>query len=126
MFICCRAVYKHGNIDVNLYLSIFRLHIYQRQSTRLLTAVPLVRVQQEGVKSLVNRNACIMSKLTGRKCGKEIVALIGKGCELEDISSLIPERLNQVIDELRKETLELISGYETFDKWFWIREKTEE
>lgn len=67
-----------------------------------------------------------MSKLTGRKCGKEIVALIGKGCELEDISSLIPERLNQVIDELRKETLELISGYETFDKWFWIREKTEE
>lgn len=43
----------------------------------------------------------IVKKLKGKKCNEEIIELVLKGCELEDIVSLIPEELNDVIDELK-------------------------
>lgn len=55
-----------------------------------------------------------------KECNKQIIELIEKGCELEDINSLLPDKLNQVLDELKKETLKLIDNYETFDSSFWI------
>ncbi|MBD5476859.1 MAG: DUF3969 family protein [Lachnospiraceae bacterium] len=32
-----------------------------------------------------------------KKCNEKIIDLIAKGCELEDIASLLPERLDEVI-----------------------------
>lgn len=43
-------------------------------------------------------------------------------CTGDRIHSLLPDRLNQVIDELKNEMPELIDRYETFDRSFWIEE----
>ena len=50
----------------------------------------------------------------------KIIDILEKGCELEDIESLIPDRLLKVINELEKETLEIIKEYPRFNKTFWI------
>lgn len=59
-------------------------------------------------------------KLRAKKCKKEIIELVQKGCELEDIVSLIPEELNNVIDELKQEIYLLLKKYETFDGTHWL------
>lgn len=53
-------------------------------------------------------------------CHPPIIELIEKGCELEDIDSLIPEELNAVTEELKREALYILKQYETYDYEFWI------
>ncbi|BEC46683.1 hypothetical protein VEE53_21810 [Escherichia coli] len=46
--------------------------------------------------------------LRRKGCDKELLDIIYHGCELEDIESLIPERLETVIQELILQTTDLI------------------
>ena len=62
----------------------------------------------------------IVNKLRNMRCSEDIVELISKGCELEDIDSLIPEKLKYVITELVQDTLRLLADCTEFDKDFWI------
>lgn len=62
----------------------------------------------------------MINKLRNGKCNMKIIDILEKGCELEDIESLIPDRLLKVINELEKETLEIIKEYPRFNKTFWI------
>ena len=62
----------------------------------------------------------IVKELKKKKCNKDIIELILQGCELEDINSLIPEELNDVIDELKQEIFLLLKKYESFDEKFWF------
>lgn len=64
----------------------------------------------------------MISELKVKKCNEKIIDLITKGCELEDIASLLPERLGEVIDELKKEAIMIIKTYEEYNKTFWIEE----
>lgn len=62
----------------------------------------------------------MVNKLQIGKCNKKIINIIEKGCELEDIASLIPDKLLKSIDELEQETLEILKEYPRYNKTFWI------
>ena len=62
------------------------------------------------------------NKLKKEKCDEKIIELIKKGCELEDVASLIPERFDEVIDEMKRDALVIIQNYEEYNKSFWIEE----
>lgn len=53
---------------------------------------------------------------------EKIVELISRGCELEDIVSLIPQELEKVLEEIKQEAIEIIKEYETFDEKFWFED----
>ncbi len=64
----------------------------------------------------------MVEELRVKMCNKKIIELIMKGCELEDIASLIPEKFNEVIEEMKAEALMLIRDYEEFNEEFWIED----
>lgn len=49
-----------------------------------------------------------VDKLNTLKIDERIIELIEDGCELEDIESLIPEKLHKSIDEIRLKAIELL------------------
>lgn len=52
---------------------------------------------------------------------KKIIDLIHEGCELEDVESLRPEKLDEVIEELKQRTLNLLGEYEEDNKQIWVQ-----
>lgn len=58
--------------------------------------------------------------LRNKRCNERIVDIIEKACELEDIYSLIPEKLNEIIIEMQQEVFMLIKSYEEYNKIFWL------
>lgn len=63
-----------------------------------------------------------IKELRLRQCNEKIIELIVKGCELEDIASLLPEKLDEVIVELKKETIKIVKNYEEYSNTFWLQE----
>lgn len=64
----------------------------------------------------------IIKKLRSKKCNEKIVEIVEKGCELEDIYSLLPENFDNVIEELKQETVMLAKDYEECVERFWLEE----
>ncbi|MDE6232481.1 MAG: DUF3969 family protein [Lachnospiraceae bacterium] len=62
----------------------------------------------------------MISKLKENHYSDRIIDILERGCELEDIVSLLPERLLPNIEELEKRSLEVLGSYQEFDKEFWI------
>lgn len=58
--------------------------------------------------------------LKEKKCKKSIIFIIEKGCELEDIVSLLPQKYIDSIEELKQEALTILKEYEVFEQQFWI------
>lgn len=58
--------------------------------------------------------------LTEKKCNEKVVDIIEKGCELEDIYVLLPEKLDEVINELKEETIMILKNYEEYSKMVWL------
>lgn len=58
--------------------------------------------------------------LKSRKCNDKIINLLKRGCELEDIVSLIPEELEKNINELKESAMEVLKRYPEFVKTFWV------
>lgn len=61
------------------------------------------------------------ARLKDEKVSKKIRNLIGLGCELEDVVSLIPESLDESILEIQYRAIEILRGMEEispkWDKW---------
>lgn len=62
----------------------------------------------------------MINKLKSRKCNEKIIDILERGCELEDVASLIPDKLLKIINELGQKTLETLKGYPDFNQTFWI------
>lgn len=62
----------------------------------------------------------MIKMLREKKCNEKIVGIIEKGCELEDIYSLLPEKLDEVIYELKQEAIMLVKNYEEYSKMVWL------
>jgi len=58
--------------------------------------------------------------LKSRKCNDKIINLLERGCELEDIVSLIPEKIEKIINELKESAIEVLKEYPEFVKTFWV------
>ena len=52
---------------------------------------------------------------------KKIIDIIQEGCELEDVESLCPDKLDNVIENLKQRTLMLIDEYEEDSKQRWVQ-----
>ena len=62
----------------------------------------------------------IVNSLVNLKCKKEIVDLIEKGCELEDVESLLPSKLKDNICLLRNDALIQLNELEKYENEKWI------
>lgn len=62
----------------------------------------------------------MVQRLKEKKCSESLINIIEKGCELEDIASLLPQSLTKYLEELKQETLEELKSYEAFEQGFWI------
>jgi len=61
-----------------------------------------------------------VKRLKASNCNQSVIEIVERGCELEDIDSLIPDRLNENIENLYKNLLEVLETYQEFDKELWI------
>ena len=62
----------------------------------------------------------MISKLRKNECSGKIIDILERGCELEDIASLLPQSLTKNIDELQEQALKIMGEYQTYDKEFWV------
>lgn len=59
--------------------------------------------------------------LEERDVDKKIIDLLQECCELEDVESLCPDKLDNVIEELKQRTLTLLDNYEEYKTRKWVR-----
>lgn len=64
----------------------------------------------------------MVGKLRAQHCNEKIIDILEKGCEIEDVASLIPRSLLRTINELEKATIDLMKSYKDFNKTFWLKE----
>lgn len=62
----------------------------------------------------------LLKFLYNKKCNKKIIDIVESGCEIEDIVSLLPGRLNYTLENIKKETIDLLKQYDDVDDEFWI------
>lgn len=62
----------------------------------------------------------MVNRLKFLKCNEKIVDILERGCELEDIASLLPDKLIKVIEELEENSFDIMKQYPVFDHMFWI------
>ncbi|MGN0403396.1 MAG: DUF3969 family protein [Acetatifactor sp.] len=53
---------------------------------------------------------------------EKILCFVEKGCELEDIYSIIPEKMAEVVDHMKREALLLLKNYDEYNSFFWLEE----
>lgn len=93
----------------------------------LITIIGVLESLENGALTIDEAEKYLFSphtvrKLYEKKCSLKIIRVIEKGCELEDIASLIPESLSKVIGEIKHEAIGILNSYEEFNKAFWIEE----
>ena len=64
----------------------------------------------------------IYHKLKQKGYSGDILQIIEEGCELEDIFSLLPDKFDRVIDNMRRKSLLLLKNYEEYNHFFWLDE----
>lgn len=62
----------------------------------------------------------MVHRLREKKYNESLINILEKGCELEDIASLLPQELVKSLEELKQEALAAMKSYESFEKEFWI------
>lgn len=53
-------------------------------------------------------------------CDKRIIELLEKGCELEDLYSLVPEVVDDTIESWKKDALNCLKDYPVLKDDFWL------
>lgn len=61
-----------------------------------------------------------IAKLQKKKCDEKIIDILERGCELEDIELLIPDKLLKTINELENRALALLNDYPNFNRITWL------
>lgn len=59
--------------------------------------------------------------LEERGVDKKVIDLLQECCELEDVESLCPDKLDNVIEDLKQRTLTLLDKYEEYKTRKWVR-----
>ncbi|MDE5984697.1 MAG: DUF3969 family protein [Eubacterium sp.] len=74
---------------------------------------------EEGEKFLFSPHT--VNLLNNKNCSPEIVEMVELGCEMEDIKSLMPDKLSSELKNLKKRAYGLLKKYEEVDNEFWIQ-----
>jgi hypothetical protein len=100
-------------MDINMKLSISLEDKSDIECLILIIKIGLLSCIQEGIISIEDAEKFFYSPYSAEKLKKlgvdeEIVRLVYYGCELEDVESLAPERLNIVVDKIRDKSIRLL------------------
>lgn len=79
----------------------------------LITNIGIMAAIKEGVISIEEAENYLYSpysvdRIKNLGINKDVVKLVELGCELEDVESLIPDKLNNSIDEISDASIELL------------------
>ncbi|MCR4679553.1 MAG: DUF3969 family protein [Lachnospiraceae bacterium] len=74
----------------------------------------------EGEKFLLSPRT--VRKLTELNCNEVIIDIINEGCELEDIESLIPDKLLENVQNLTVQVENLLMTYDIIDDINWTEQ----
>lgn len=104
------------------------IQLYERlensdEKILLLTVLGVLEAIQKNAMTIDEAEIFLFSprmvnNLRQKECDENIISLIERGCELEDIESLISEHLHNEISNMIEDTLELIKNYESFESTF--------
>lgn len=61
-------------------------------------------------------------KLKQEGYNENILQIIEKGCELEDIYALLSDKFDEVVDNMKQESLAFLKTYEEYNSFFWVDE----
>ena len=91
----------------------------------LISIIGILEALKEGGVSINEAEKYLFSPhmaqvLKEKEFNKSIIEVIEKGCELEDIASLLPQKSIDSIEELKQEALTILKRYEVFEQKFWI------
>lgn len=91
----------------------------------LISIIGTLEAIKEGALSIAESEKFLFSphminQLKRKNYKKSLIEILEKGCELEDIESLLPQDLEKYIEGLKLETLEEMKKYESFEQKFWI------
>lgn len=92
----------------------------------LLAMVGVFEALKNGGMTINESQAFIFSPhmidaLKNRNYSGGVIDILEKGCELEDIESLLPEILVEEIDKLERATLNLLKKYCKYEEIHWIK-----
>lgn len=74
---------------------------------------------EEGEKFLFSPHTVYL--LNNKNCSPEIVDIVELGCEMEDIKSLMPDRFNSMLQDLKRQAFDLLKKYDESGNDFWIQ-----
>lgn len=85
----------------------------EEEKKLLISIIGTLEAIKEGGLSITEAEKLLFSpyivrQLKKRKYNESVINLVEKGCELEDIASLLPQRLIENIEELKQEAIEEI------------------
>lgn len=91
----------------------------------LISIIGTLEAIKEGAMSITESEKFLFSphrinQLKRKKYKESLIKILEKGCELEDIDSLLPQNFEKYIEELKVESLEEMKKYESFEQKFWI------
>ncbi len=91
----------------------------------LISIIGTLEAVKKGALSIAESEKFLFSphmidRLKEKKYRESLIEILEKGCELEDIDSLLPQDLEKYIDGLKSEALEEMKKYEPFEQKFWI------
>lgn len=91
----------------------------------LISIIGTIEAIREGGLSIDEAEKFLFSpymvhRLREKKCNESLINILEKGCELEDIASLLPQELVKSLEELKQEALAAMKSYESFENEFWI------
>lgn len=91
----------------------------------LISIIGTLEAVKEGKMSIDEAEKFLFSprmlrKLKEKHYDEKIIYIIELGCELEDIASLLPEKLLQSIEDLKVQALNIMEDYQEIDKKFWL------
>jgi hypothetical protein len=59
--------------------------------------------------------------LKNKNCSEDVMEILKRGCELEDVELLLPEIFIEEIDKLESTTLNLLKRYCKYEETRWIK-----
>ncbi len=105
----------------------FTISVFKRIEKLLLINILGVLEALKNKKITINESEAMIftpyTFITLKKRGvdKKIIDIIQEGCELEDVESLCPDKLDDTIEKLRQRTLTLLDEYEEDNKQRWVQ-----
>lgn len=114
-------VYKDGWVIKGAYMSTESVN----EKMLLICIIGTLEAIKGGGLSIEEAEKFLFSpymirRITEKRYNESIINILEKGCELEDIVSLLPQELEKNLEQMKQETLIVMKSYKAFEEEPWI------